>query len=263
MSNEDTRNPRMGPSFQKRVIAAHSFLQEQEQKYQNGGELYPYIGGDHFLDVRIGELGVTQRSIVRQIRELAENPSIMRPITYLDVGGGFGEASIVMAISLEDLIKSGRVIVLVSNLEFIPKLEDIKRLLKDDTLHEFFQTNMHRVKYIKSDVGHLSGLTMDTQYGLLKLFGNLDFIYEYNALTHSRTPDRDLMILGRSLSRWGTLMFDSEKGYSDIPDELKKDIDISFQVGINNLKKMGLKESKFKAQKVFQQCDAPSLVEVE
>jgi len=252
----------MGPFFQQRVVAAHSFLHEQEQNYQKGSKLYPYIGGDHF-NVRIDELGATQRSIIHQIRELAENPSIMRPITYLDVGGGFGGASIAMAISLEDLIKSGRVIVLVSNLEFIPKPEDIKRLLKGDTLHEFLQTNMHRVKYIKSDVGHLSGLTTDTQNGPLKLFGNLDFIYEYNALIHSRTPDRDLMILGKSLSRWGTLMFDSEKGYSGIPDELRKNVDISFQVGINNLRNMGLKESKFKTQKVFQQCDAPSLVEVE
>ena len=265
MSNENLTKSYLGPSFKQRTIAAHSFLHEQELKYQRGDRLYPIIAGDHFLNKKFGELGSAQKTIIHQIRKLAENPSLTRPVTYLDVGGGFGEASIAMAISLEDLIKSGKALVLVSNFEFVPKPEDIKRLLKGKSVHKFFSTNMHRIHYIKSDVGHLPGLTIDSQNGPLKLFGNLDFIYECNALSHSRTPDRDYWILGRSLSQWGTLMFNSDKAYEnmDISDELKRDINTSFQIGINSLRQMGLKESEFRYYKLFQRNDAPSLEETE
>jgi hypothetical protein len=265
MNCEQLVKPSLGPSYQQRNKAAHAFLHEQELKYQNGDRLYPFIAGDHFLN-NFGELGVVQNTIIQQIRTLAENPDITRPITYLDVGGGFGEGSLAMAIALEDLIVNGRAIFLVSNFEFIPKPENISKLLrlKKSDLN-FFHKNIHRVRYIKSDVGHLAGLTIDTQHGPLKLFRNLDFIYEYNALSHSRTPDMDYWILGRALSQWGSLMLESQEIYPHMeePDELKRNIETSMQVGINNLRQLGLRESAYKCYLLFQQCNAPSLENME
>ncbi|MBI3620365.1 hypothetical protein HY214_04465 [Candidatus Roizmanbacteria bacterium] len=253
----------IGPAFRERVIAARALLKDREEKLRSGVSPYPYIDGFHF-DVgspRFEELGKIQLTIVKHIRELAGNASIKRPVVYLDIGGGFGVSSIAIAIFLSDLVSQGKVVLIVSNLEFLPDRTNVSKLLRDDNMRVFLENNMHLVQYIKTDIGHIPNRTINVKNKRIKLSGNLDVVHEYNALTHSTTPDRDYSILGRSLSPWGSLILDSTDPYPylSVPDNLRPAIAASFEIGINNLRVMSLRESRLDYYYVFQREQAPNI----
>lgn len=188
------------------------------------------------------ELEGMEAIIYKQINEVLTAKTkdrIDSPVIALDLGGMYGIGSIKLAKAMEDLVRSGRVVFVVSNLTFNPgtmSKEDVKSFsgLNHSQYDDFFLQNRELINFVMSDVEELKSIQLSLPNGKTQpLFGYVDLIHEQNALGKSHLPDSDLPLLGRSLSSYGTfLLGDYDPKYSVEPK--------AFELGESNLMRTGV-----------------------
>lgn len=173
------------------------------------------------------------------------------PVIVVDFGGMFGMSFARLALDMQDMVRRGDVVFVVTNLGFSPwkgleligagydkiaaeEVELVQRVLQENLVH-----------YVQADASELRQKSVKLPDGTkLPLQGHIDILHEKTALAHGSKNDVDLPLLARSLSDYGTLWFGSTELHArfDISEDSETVRGRAHELGKANLQREGLQQ---------------------
>lgn len=153
------------------------------------------------------------------------------PLVFVDFGGMLGSTWCRLAYKYRKYIESGEMKFIVTNLNFSrEKIEEAVNMenKRDPVAQEIidaFNLGKGLVEYQNAD-----SKTLWEKYK-----GKINILHEKHTLMHSLQPDMDLLLLSQCIHTNGLMLYDSSYSHpSDRNENLRKDVDLSFDYGFGN-----------------------------